>query len=155
MSDNVQLDRLLATFGERAGMGSLALGTEGTLALASDGGLTLHVAAGDAPDEALLYAGLPVARTDQEKPVWRRLLEANATLPAGTAFALHPQVGTAMLLRRLTLSGLDDAGFERAVEEFLSLAEAWHADLAAVASADDGPAPAAGRDLPPFFGIRA
>lgn len=117
MDDNVRLDGLL---GERAGVGRLALGASGTVALAGDGGPTLHVAAGEGPDEALLYPGLPAVRPDQERATWRRLLEANAALPAGTALAVHPQAAPG-LIGKVTGEGMALEPSEDALGEALAM----------------------------------
>jgi hypothetical protein len=122
MSESAALEGLLGELARKTGVERLALDKDGVCAIEVDGRFVLHVAAGDAPDEAMLYVRLGDIREDQQLAFYRRMLEANA---GGTSLALDEATGAALLVRRTRLEGMGYPAFERLIEDTTAAAEGW------------------------------
>ena len=97
--------------------GAAALDIDGIIItiVAKDDVLTLSTEIGEPPSEgAAAFADL--------------LLEAN--VQSGAFFAKAPEPGPYIIVRRLSLSSIDDDAFDEALESFVNQAETWRRLLA-------------------------
>lgn len=129
--------KLVAELGLRIGIADLTLDDRGIAALSVDGAYVLHLAADSENESIVLYALLGLIRDDDRLAVWRRLLEYNPSAADGCSLGLDPASGEVILVGRHRLGHLDRHGFERAIENFMTVAGTWRRELSA------GPAPAA------------
>ncbi len=125
------VSKLVAQLGRRIGIDGLALDATGVAALSVDGGYVMHIAADSQNESFVLYAALGVVPDDGRLAVWRRLLEYNPSAADGSSLGLEPSTGEVLLVCRHGLAGLDQHGFERAVESFMTTAAAWARELSA------------------------
>lgn len=128
--------KLVAQLGLRIGIADLALDGDGVAALSVDDGYVLHIGVDSENESLVLYALLGHVRDDERLTVWRRLLEYNPSAAEGSSLGLDVTSGEVILVGRHRLGHLDQHGFERAVESFMTVAATWRRELSA------GPAPA-------------
>lgn len=156
MAKDGLLAGLLAEYARSVGLGRVATDADGLAALSFDDRLVVHLAPGEEPDTAVLYARVGAAVPEGRRAAAHRLmLEANLlgdTLGGG-ALALDERDGGPVLVHRTRLSGMDGAEFGRLVERFVDAAEAWTEGLAAGAGAGAGTDDPAGLPWPAGPGL--
>ena len=120
----MEFEKLISDFAERHGIANLAA-EDNAAALDIDGIVVTLVTVGDA---------LSVSAEIGEQPAEGRaefaelMLEAN--LQSEAFFAKQPESSAYILVRRLSLSTLDDDAFDAALEALVNLAETWRRLLA-------------------------
>jgi len=120
----MEFAKLISDFGERHGIANFTA-EDNAAALDIDGIVVTLVAAGDV---------LSVSADIGEPPAEGRaefaelLLEAN--LQSDAFFAKDPENGAYVLVRRLSLTTLDEESFDAVLEALVNLVETWHRLLA-------------------------
>jgi|GEM_PF-739362 len=134
MSTRQLANQLLESFGRLLTIEGLELGEkDDSCVLLFDQDLALTIEY-DEPTERLLFAVYLDSLTEEtEGPLLRELLSANFywIATAGATLCAESSTGALYLLYPSRVTDLDDARFERLVENLISMAEKWRDRIAA------------------------
>ena len=159
MDGRFMANELLAVFGRMLTVDGLRLGEEdNSCALLFDGDLALSIEY-DEPTERLVFS-IYLGQLPEEaaEPLLRELLAANFYWigAGGATLCLEYTTGAIVLLYASRVVDLDDARFERTVENLLAAAEPWRERIVAHrtgrAYTDGAAQPAAVPGAPPVYG---
>ncbi len=134
MDNRFLANQLLAAFGRTLTVDGLKLGDEdNSCVLLFDGDLALNIEY-DVPAERLVFSIYLDRLTNQpSEPLLRELLAANLYWigGGGATLCLESATGALLMLYASRVTELDDARFERVVENMLDMAERWRERIAA------------------------
>lgn len=124
----VKIDEIIAGFADKTGVAEGGPSVRGSYAFEFDGMRVDFASSADGASLVMLAAiGTPPDEGREE--LYRAILEAHGS--DNTSVSLRPADGRLFLRRAVDLDGLDVAGFESALEEFLALLEEWRGLVAA------------------------
>jgi hypothetical protein len=142
-------DELLASIGQQADLGNVALDASGVCRLVFDG--VTEVDLEQSPDAASLHlhAALGPASPHAEPEFYRMLLAGNlyGRQTAGNVLALLPVDGAVFLCRTVPLERVDADAFADVLAEFVRQARQWSARIQSGPDGDVVPLPDAPVDL--------
>jgi hypothetical protein len=120
----MEFAKLISDFGERHGIANFTA-EDNAAALDIDGIVVTLVATGDVLS---VSADIGEPPTEGRAEFAELLLEAN--LQSDAFFAKDPENGAYVLVRRLSLTTLDEESFDAVLEALVNLVETWHRLLA-------------------------
>jgi hypothetical protein len=160
MDNRFVANQLLAAFGKMLTVEGLQFGEEdNSCVLLFDDDLTLSIEYDDPAERLVFSIYLDSLSYEPAEPLLRELLAANLYWigGGGATLCLEGSTGAILLLYASRIAELDDARFERIVENLLDTAERWRERIAAhregsVGQHGAGKACAAPPAGPPLYG---
>ena len=119
-------ENLVKNLGEKLSIPELALDEDGYCCVTFDG-IVVNLEHDEDSDEVLMFAKVHEAPGDISQRYVEEILDMSyaAMLTGGGCLGLDRAAGAIMFADRASLRGLDDAGFEKTVEDFVDRAEGW------------------------------
>lgn len=122
---------LLSALGKKIGIEDLEFAENGTclLILADDLELSIEEVQGE--NAVYLYGDVATAPATNQAELYARLLAANhfGAETGDATFALNQDTQTVVLLKRISLQGLQETEFQNLVQEFANWLLSWKAEL--------------------------
>ena len=140
------IGELLSELGKRLGLDDLALEPNGTCNLIIEDRIDITIEEIAGEDAVYLYSTLGFAPATGRETLYGKLLSAHLFgAESGDAyFGLNPQTEELLLIKRLSLNGLNCDGFQEQLQEFTNWTLTWHDRLASHDTVDSAAGSATG-----------
>lgn len=147
MSPREILQSLLNDFAHDIGLPELALDPNGLGSLLFDDAIMLHLQLNETVGTVILFATIGTVPEQGRESFYADMLQANLfwQQTGGATLALEKSSHAAVLAYEQPLDGLDQAGFQGLIKQFLDVAEDWQSRLRDVSA---GERPDSGHDDP-------
>ena len=135
----MQFDDVIHAFGEKTGMGSLAVDADGSVGLLFDGEHEITFTP-DKEDHSVLFHAEVASASFLDRDACLKLLKASllGSQTGGAAFSVQEALGKVVLWKRHDDGFEDCSDFERAVNAFLSQVIFWKDSLKNPGTAGEG-----------------
>lgn len=136
MSHRESLQKLLNEFARDIGLSELTLDPNGLSTLLFDDTLMLHLQLNEMTGKLMLFSTIGMIPEQGREAFYADMLQANLfwQQTGGATLALEKSTQAAVLVYEYSLAGLDQAGFQGLIKQFIDVVEDWQGRLHAAST---------------------